>query len=187
MRQGAGLDTEPSSLLPPSTRNLTPFSRRDRVISRPLPSYLLRNDGHGLGDLDIALARRHTRRVSSASAVSFRTVPSDGAVTDAIGEEVPHKAGFVNDQLPLTASHKRGRAASSLCSSNLNPVSSLSTQSDLEAIFSSRLFETLLTIFSLPRMKLRQVPVSLRAHLSVPPVEVHVTRYLGFPHPLPIV
>ncbi|KAF8338193.1 UV radiation resistance protein and autophagy-related subunit 14-domain-containing protein [Cantharellus anzutake] len=170
MPQGAGLDTEPSSLLPPfneSTiysidgifiRNLTPFPRRDRVISRPLPSYLLRNDGHGLDDLDIALVRHRTRRVSSASTATLRTVPSDGAIRDAIGEEMLHKAGFINDQLPAvrpTASHKRGRAAPPLCSSNLNPIPSLSTQSDLEAIVSSRLFETFLTICLPPRTKVK--------------------------------
>ncbi|KAF8338199.1 uncharacterized protein EI90DRAFT_3118626 [Cantharellus anzutake] len=88
----------------------------------------------------------------------LKTVPSDGAIRDAIGEEVPHKAGFIktSPQRFGLRHHTREVELHPLCSSNLNPVSSLSTQSDLEAIVSSRLFETSLAICLPPRMKVKQ-------------------------------
>ncbi len=123
-------------------------------MSRPLPNYLLRNDGHGLDDIDIALTRHRTRHVSSASGTTFKSAFSDDAVAD---EEPVKKANSVKPRSsagrspgPNTAAlYRRGRTASSIGCSHIGLDSPLSTQHTLEAVVSSRLFETFVTI-SLP-------------------------------------
>ncbi|KDQ17682.1 hypothetical protein BOTBODRAFT_29844 [Botryobasidium botryosum FD-172 SS1] len=59
-------------------RNLTPFPHRDRAATAlQLPVSPMRKDRHAPDDIDIALARRRTRRTSTTSITATRSITLD--------------------------------------------------------------------------------------------------------------
>lgn len=152
-------------------RNLTPFPQRDRVASalqHRTPVNVQRDVTHTADDLDL-LSRKRTRRVSSASVATLRSLRSENANPEAMDlvaeDEIlrPHRSPRVRPSLKQSVSHQqpasataRARSASNASSRPLHTASKLasiplngiatSSQRDLEKVIESRLLETFIAI-----------------------------------------
>ncbi|KAF7310459.1 hypothetical protein HMN09_00588100 [Mycena chlorophos] len=154
-------------------RNLTAFPVRDAfasALSQPAEQPQFVAPGHFSDDLDLALSRKRSRRISTNSNATYKSVRSDesddhgslgesrGRRQSRLGSIGPNSASSVRFQVGSTPSVRGHRPRTSSMTSSLNLPSTFApnvapfaanlpdhSQTGLEKVIKSRLFETFLT------------------------------------------